>query len=193
MAETDYVSVDLNIGVDQKEPYENLFQEWYPVDMHKDFLEKKENKKHNINNHSKWFRDKIKMNNKKQQLAEINKRKICFVNFWMNVWTEINGRRPVIIYKHDEYRYWEDIVVIPITSYEDEENKSKDRFDVEIEASETNWLDHKSLIKVRQIRCISKKRLQTWKDTGAVIIKGKIDDEEIKKLVDNNTRVMFGI
>jgi DUF4097 and DUF4098 domain-containing protein YvlB len=81
MLETDYKKVDLNIGVDQKDPYENLFQEAYPVDMHKDFIEKREDKKHNINNHSKWFRNKIKMNNKKQELAEINKWKICFVDF----------------------------------------------------------------------------------------------------------------
>jgi mRNA-degrading endonuclease toxin of MazEF toxin-antitoxin module len=133
------------------------------------------------------------MNNKKQELAEINKWKICFVDFWMNVWTEINGRRPAIIYKHNDYKFWEDVIVIPITSYEDEENKSKDTFDVEIEANDINGLTHKSLIKVRQIKCISKKRLQTWKESGIVIINGKIDDEEIKKLVDSNVRVMFGI
>lgn len=189
-------SAVLNIWVDQKDPYENLFQEAYPIKIKSQFIEKKEEKKHNMNSHAQRFRDKIKLNNEEEVLDEIMKWKIVPVKFWMNIWSEINGIRPAIIYKHDNYRYGEDIIVIPITSYEINEDwqyKSKDQFDIEIEWNETNWLKHTSLIKIRQMKCISKKRFQKWKESGSVIIRGKIDNEEIRKTIDNNVRVMFWI
>jgi hypothetical protein len=54
-----------------------------------------------------------------------------------------------------------------MTSYKEdqEELKSKDEFDIEIESSDENGLDNKSLLKIRQIRCISKKRFKTKKNT----------------------------
>ena len=99
------ISSSLTIGVDQKDPYENLFQEQYSIALHQDFILKKEAKKHNINSHSQWMRDSIKLNHEPNELVEINKRKIVYVQFGMNVGTEINGIRPAVIYKPDEYRF----------------------------------------------------------------------------------------
>ena len=186
-----YKKVDLNIWLDQKEPYDNLFQEQYLLELHNDFIENKEEKKHNMNSHSKWFRDTIKINHTKKELYPIWKWKICYVNFGMNIWTEINWVRPSIIYKHDDYKFWEDIVVIPITSYSNGDNKSKDTFDIILPKDDKNWLAKDSLIKVRQIRCISKKRLRKKKWTNLITIVGKVDDECIKIQIDKNVRVMF--
>jgi len=188
-----YKKVDLNIWVDQKEPYENLFQVGYPVDMHEDFIESKEDKKHNMNNHSKRFRDQIKLNHDKESLTEITKRKVVLANFWMNIGTEINGIRPAIVYKHDDYKFWEDIIVIPITSYEGDKVKSIGALDVELNIDDCEGLHHKSLIKVRQIKSISKKRLRHDKGSWKIKIIGNIMDERIKQQIDTNVRVMFGI
>lgn len=111
----------------------------------------------------------------------------------MNIWSEINGMRPAIIYKHDEYRYWEDTIVIPITSFEDWGHKPMDTFDIDIEADITNGLSHRSLIKIRQLRCISKKRFKKSKKTNNVMIIGKIEDEDLKKRIESNIKVMFWI
>lgn len=83
----------------------------------------------------------------------------------MNIWTDINWIRPSIVFKNSNYKYWEDIIVIPITSYEkeQEDSKSVSEFDIKIEANKTNWLSHDSLIKIRQLRAVSKKRFKTNK------------------------------
>jgi hypothetical protein len=77
----EYKKVDLNIGIDQKEPYENLFQQQYFLQLHNDFIENKESKKHNMSSHSKRFKDKIKINHQKEELIEIKKRKIVLIDF----------------------------------------------------------------------------------------------------------------
>lgn len=190
--ETDiYKEVDLNIGIDQKDPYENLFQQQYLLDLHNDFITNKESKKHNMNSHSKRFRDKIKINHQKEELVAITKRKIVLIDFWMNIWTEINWIRPAIIYKHDNYRFWEDIVVIPMTSYDEE--KAIDTFDIKINTNDCDELHHESIIKIRQIKSISKKRLRKDRKSWEIKIIGQITNDEVKKQIDTNTRVMFWI
>lgn len=170
--------VNLDIWLTEKESFINLYQKSYENNLHKDFIENKEDKKHNINSHTKWFNKKIKLNHLQDNLQVVNKWKICMVDYWMNVWTEINWIRPSIIFKNTNYKYWEDITVIPITSYKEdqEEQKSKDEFDVEIKASEENWLDNNSLIKIRQLRCVSKKRLKLNRKWDEIVIKGELEE-----------------
>jgi len=152
--------VSLDIWIIEKETFENLYQKSYLNTLHNNFIENKEDKKHNINSHTKWFNKKIKLNHLQNNIEPVNKWKICFVDYWMNVWTEINWVRPSIIYKSSTYKYWEDVIVIPMTSYNEEDFniKSKGEFDVEIISSKKNWLTNNSLLKIRQIRCISKKK-----------------------------------
>jgi mRNA-degrading endonuclease toxin of MazEF toxin-antitoxin module len=113
----------------------------------------------------------------------------------MNVGSEINGTRPAIIYKASSYKYGEDIIVLPITSFEgvDGEEKSKDSLDVILEENKNNGIGHKSLIKVRQIRCISKKRLKKEKKTGNIKILGVVDDKALKIAITTNIIKMFGL
>lgn len=114
------------------------------------------------------------------------------VDYGMNIGTEINGIRPSIIFKNSNYKYWEDIIVIPITSYKDEQEKSKDEFDVEIEASRKNWLTNNSLIKIRQLRCVSKKRLKTNRKWEEVRILWEIE-EKYHDEIETKVKTMLAI
>jgi mRNA-degrading endonuclease toxin of MazEF toxin-antitoxin module len=37
------------------------------------------------------------------------------VNYWINIWNEINWIRPSLIIKSNRYNRWYDILVIPMT------------------------------------------------------------------------------
>lgn len=190
-------NVSIDVWITELEDNSNLFQKWNNHILHKDFIENRIDKKHNMNSHTKWFNTKIRLNHEKEFLPEksiINKWKICMVDYWMNIWTEINWIRPSIIFKNSNYKYWEDIIVIPITSYkkEQEDIKSVDEFDIEIKSSEENWLDNNSLIKIRQLRCISKKRFKTKKSTWNIIIRWELEDL-YRDLIESKVKVMFWI
>lgn len=162
--------------------------------LHPNFLNTKDTKKQNMTSHARWFKNKIKINHEKEEIEAINKWKICIVDFGMNVWTEINWQRPVIIYKSSTYKYWEDIIVIPITSfyYDNGEEKSLDALDVVLEDDMVSWIDHKSILKIRQIRCVSKKRLKRDKKSWEIKIWWSIEDDDLKRKINGNIKVMFG-
>lgn len=191
---SNYKEVSLDIWLTEKTSFTNLYQKSYDNNLHIDFIENKEDKKHNINSHTKWLNTKIKINHLQENISIINKWKICMVDYWMNIWTEINWLRPSIVFKNSKYKYWEDIIVIPITSYkEDQQNtKSIDEFDVVIEPSKVNWLDNNSLIKIRQLRCISKKRLKTNRKWDDVSIKWELDTK-YREEVEMKIKIMFWI
>ena len=191
--EENFKNVNIDIWLTEKTSFENLYQNWYSQKLHNDFIENKEEKKHNINSHSNWFNKKIKINHEKENIQVINKWKLCMVDYWMNIWTEINWTRPSIIIKSNTYLQWEDIFVIPITSYNDWENKSIDTFDVEILPDKDNNLKNKSLIKIRQLRCISKKRIRSKKWSDVLNIFWEINDRNLRELIENNLRRIFWI
>jgi len=155
---TELIQTNLMVTVTHNSKDSDAFNENRQIPMHPNFLNLKDAKRHNITSHSRWFKNKIKLNHLSEEIESINKWKICIVDFGMNIETEINGIRPVIVYKHDNYKFGEDIVVIPITSYDDE--KSIDIFDIKLEVNDCDILHHISLIKIRQIKSISKKRLR---------------------------------
>lgn len=99
----------------------------------------------------------------------MTKRQIYYVDFGINVWTEINGSRPAIVYKASRKSFWEDIIVLPITGYTP--NKSKDEFDVSVNLNQCEWLSKESLVKTRQMRCVSKKRFWNyiWRITDIAV------------------------
>lgn len=187
------VKIDVNLS--EKDTFEQLYNNWYSQDLHIDFIENREEKKHNINSHSNWFNKKIKINHEKENIEIINKWKLCMVDYGMNIWTEINWIRPSLVFKSSSAKYWEDLIVIPITSYDDwlNENKSVDQFDIELEADKNNNLSHKSLIKVRQLRCISKKRVKTKKWSDKLNIFWEIIDHELKERITINVKIMLWI
>ena len=200
--------VKLDISITKQEDFINLFYKSYSEKLHKDFIENKEDKKHNINSNSNWFNKKIKLNHQKENIEIINKWKLCMVDYWMNVWTEINWVRPSIVFKSSSAKYWEDIIVIPITSFKDwqgklswkdkrgcpgVEIKSIDEFDIEIEPDKNNNLKNKSLIKIRQLRCISKKRIRSKKWSDKLNIFWEIKNLELQEQIKTNIRTMFWI
>lgn len=186
-------NINLDIWLTEKETYENLFQKWYSQKLHKDFIENKEEKKHNINSHSNWFNKKIKINHEKENLEIINKWKLCMVDYWMNIWTEINWVRPSLVFKSSHSKYWEDIIVIPITSLKEWEIKSIDEYDLEIKPDGDNNLKNKSLLKIRQVRCISKKRIKSKKWSNKLNIFWEISNIDLKEQIKINIRTMFWI
>jgi len=195
MPEEWFKNVSIDIWVNEKNTFTNLYQNRYSQVLHEDFIEKKEEKKHNINSHSNWFNKKIKMNHESDKLEVINKWKLCVVDYWMNIWTEMNGMRPSIIFKSSTAKYWEDIIVIPITSYLEwgEEIKSVDEFDIEIIPDSDNNLSHKSLLKVRQLRCISKKRLMKARKSNKLNIFWEIVDPKLRDVISTTVRIMLWI
>ncbi len=108
-------------------------------------------------------------------------RHIYYVNFGINIGTEINATRPSIIMKDWDYWFWEDIIVIPLTSITPE--KSKDTFDIPVPTIAAEWLRNDSYAKIRQMRCVSKKRIEmyVWKVVDDTI-KQQIT-EAIKKML----------
>ena len=192
---SDFRNTKLEISLNDKNTEENLFWKDYSLELHNDFIQNKEDKKHNISSHTKWFRWKIKLNHKKENIEILNKWKFCMVDYWMNVWTEINWVRPSIIFKANSYLQWEDIIVIPITSYKnwENDNKSIDKFDIELIPNNDNNLKNKSLIKIRQLKCISKKRIKSRKWSDKLNIFWEIKNIELQEQIKTNVRTMFWI
>ena len=183
--------VNLDISVTKKDDFVNLFYKSYSEKFHNDFIENREDKKHNINSLANWFNKKIKLNHLEESGENINKWKICKVDYWMNIWTEINWVRPSIVFKSSSAKYWEDIIVIPVTSFKDWETKSIDEFDIEIEPNEKNNLKNKSLIKIRQLRSVSKKRIRPKKWSDKLNIFWEIVDIEFRELIKSNIKRIF--
>lgn len=99
----------------------------------------------------------LKLNATPLQKQSLKKREIYVVNYGMNTGSEMNGDRPSIIYKSDNYTLGEDVIVIPMTSALRE--KLTDKFDVLIQKDEDNTLYQNSYARLRQCRAVSVKKL----------------------------------
>jgi len=157
-------NIDLEIVVKDLIDKSKLICKNFLLFIKEDFLIKNKNKAHNLENHIENFKEKIKLNQQKENTYRYQKYDIYYVNYWINIWNEINGVRPSLIIKSNRYNWWYDIIVIPMTwLYDDEWNqKQLDTFDVIIMPDKTNKLKKESLLKMRHIKSISKKRI-LWK------------------------------
>lgn len=175
------INIDLKIIVDNLIDNINIYKKNFTMFVREDFIIKVEEKKHNLQNHLYWLKKKIRLNQTNEKSKSSTKWAIYYIDYWINIWCEINWIRPSIIYKNSHFTSWEDIIVIPLTS--DKVNKSIDIFDVEIVPDKQNKLKNKSYIKLRQIRSVSKKRIEwyIW----------KIIDIDIKDNVQNKLIKMF--
>ena len=63
----------------------------------------------------------------------------------------------------------------------------------EIESDFNNNLLHRSLIKIRQIRCISKKRIKSKKWSNKLNIFWEIIDNNMREKINNTLKIMFWI
>lgn len=134
-----------------------LYLKDFPLSVRIDFITATEAKKHSVENHLEWVAQKITINERPEVINRKKKWSIYLVNYGMNIGSEINGMRPSIVYKKSQFAFGSDLIVIPLTSYDEE--KSIDTFDVLINPDNTNGLSKPSLIKTRQMRCVSQKRL----------------------------------
>ena len=81
---------------------------------------------------------------------------IVWVNLWYNVWTELNKKRPCVVYSWKNHNQTDNIVIIPIKTYK---WKLIDNFQIYINHDDQNNLKNDSLINILSIRSISKKRI----------------------------------
>lgn len=105
-----------------------------------------------------WFKEKLDLNfNKKNPDLKLNKWEIYFINLWKNIWSELNKKRPCIIFSDWFFNNWNTVSVIPLKSYEWKKyNRSINIF---IEKNHFNWLKENSIADLSWIRQISKKRI----------------------------------
>lgn len=176
------INVDFKIQIDERKK-STLYKKNFQIYLHPDFLNSEVAKKHNINNHIYWFKEKIKLNQKSEITIAYSKWSINYVDYGINLWTEINGKRPSIMIKKSKYSFGEDIIVIPLSSITI--NKSKDTFDVCILPHQTSWLKNASFAKIRQMRSISKKRI--WNNIWKII------DRALKDQINETIKEMFWI
>lgn len=175
------ISVDLHIFVEKVTEKSKVFTKTFRIKMKEIFLFSNGFKKQNLHSHIYRLKSKIKINQQSETLDRLIKWHIYYVDFGLNIGTEINWIRPAIMFKASKKSYWEDIIVLPITWYT--QSKSIDEFDVMISMEQSKWLTKKSLIKTRQIRCVSKKRL--WNFIG------KITDDDLKDLLQDTLAKMM--
>jgi len=114
--------------------------------------------------------------NKESPNLKLSKWRICFVNLWQNIWSELNKQRPCIIYSVKNANFWNTVIIFPLKSYK--WRKIND-FQIFIKASSINLLKKDSIIDISWIRQIDKKRILTkkWLIEKEIIL--KIDEKII--------------
>jgi mRNA-degrading endonuclease toxin of MazEF toxin-antitoxin module len=140
-----------------------LLSKDYELNLKSKFIENITKKSSWLENNINWFINKLKISSNINEKKNIifYKWSIYYIDFWINIWSEINWTRPALIYKNWYFTQWKDIIVIPFTSLEDE--KLIDKFDIIIKKWSDNNLDNDSVLKIRQLKVISKKRLGEFK------------------------------
>lgn len=177
------INIDLHIIAQQRKTLTEYLKKSFRMYVSEDFIRTDTPKKHTLLNHVYRFKRSIWYTHQKETNGLMMKRSLYYVDYGINVWTEINGLRPSLVFKNNDFKYWEDTIVIPLTSYAI--GKSLDTFDVKISPNATNNLKNDSLLKIRQLRMVSKKRIQQyiW----------KITDNELKDLVQQKVLLMLWI
>ena len=104
-----------------------------------------------------WFKKKVSINDRDTFPKKVKRGDIYWVDFGINIGSEFNFKRPgVIISVNRENRRDENVCIIPITTWR--EHKRYFELDVILEEREVETLK-KSVIKTKQLRDVSKKRL----------------------------------
>ncbi len=85
-----------------------------------------------------------------------------FVNLWKNIWSELNKTRPCLVYSIKNANFWNTVVILPFKSFKWSKITN---FQIEVDKSNENYLEKKSIVDITSIRQISKKRFLTkkWK------------------------------
>ena len=84
---------------------------------------------------------------------------IYIIDFWYNIWGELNKKRPGIITSDNRLNRWDCVVALPLKTHKT--NKKQD-FSVIITNNISNQLETNSYTNITDIRCISKKRISKY-------------------------------
>ena len=175
---------EYTLNVSLKDKANEAFATSYKIALREDFVTWKLPKELNLKNQTEGFVAQLKMNAKPIVKRSFQKWQIRVVNYGLNnTGSEINGNRPSIIYKHDDYTQGEDVTVIPLTSAI--AGKLIDKFDVFVQKDENNVLFQNSHARLRQFKAVSVKKI------GKPL--GKITDEKLKAMIDTAMREMLGL
>lgn len=185
------INVDFCVEVKEYLSRKDIFQKIWKFFIREDFLETSEEKAHNLSNHIENFKEKIKINQQWENRRDFEKYDIYYINYGINIWNEINGTRPSLVFKSDRHNKWADIIVIPMTWAKDIQDRYKlqDKFDISIVPDTSNKLWKESYLKLRLMKSVSKKRF--WRKIGK--LENTFDNEYMYDLIDRKIKSMLGI
>lgn len=173
---------DYTLGVTLSELlWKELFWERFNVKLVPEFVANKEPKQHGFSSHLQGFLQSLKQNTSQVQKQSYAKRHIYVVSYGMNTGSEINGDRPSIVYKATHSTFWDDVIVIPLTSAVAQ--KLADAYDVFVPKDANNKLFQNSYARLRQIRSVSVKRV------GRKI--GELSNPEVQKAINEGIKKML--
>jgi len=167
----------------EKNDWRKIFSHENFLNVGEKFFQDRDEKKHNFYSHVKWFFKKIKLNTVFRKQFSVKKWEICLVDFWMNIWNEINWHRPALVFSKN--KWVSNVFVIPISSFKEDSFVSK--YDLIINWNDENWLKIRSVLKIEQMKIVSKNRFIKNKTTWWVVliwkIKNDLDIESINNLI----------
>lgn len=123
---------------------------------------------------------KIKIHFKKiEGIFVPHKWEIYYVQLWKNISTELNKKRPCIVWSEKKYNAWWNLLILPLKTYR---NKFQEWYNVVIDSTKNNWLTRKSIITITDIKSVSKNRF--W---------GKIwnIEEKYMQIIDQKLQVIL--
>ena len=84
---------------------------------------------------------------------------IYIVDLWINIWSELNKKRPCIIISNDRLNRWDCVVILPLKTIK---WLNKKYFWIEIKKSSINKFEKDSYTNITDIRSVSKKRISKY-------------------------------
>ncbi len=132
-----------------------------------------------ISDFLEWFYENININFNKQNPNLIpNIWDIFEVELWINIWSELNKKRPCVIVSKSCFNKWNTVIIVPIRSIKHFSKLWSISFEIWINWT---WLIKKSYLTPINIKEISKKRIlkKIW----------KLNKEDIQKLKNALTNI----
>ena len=147
------------------------------------FWKKFREKFKDLSRYIEWFLIKLKINYfwVYRKYIKFEQWYIYWIEFWQNIWSEINKKRPWIIVSRTWFsKKWNNVWVIPLTTYS--KNKKVYEFDVIIRPDNKNKLDTISIARCWNVLSIDKKRLKNfiW----------KINKNDLEKIIENIKKLL---
>ncbi len=134
------------------------------------FWKKYKNKFKDLKDFLVWYHKKLEINYYFNKYTKVKFKQfdIYMINLWQNIWWEINKIRPcLVIWKTNKFLNSNTILIIPFTDLYNKKGVEKkiSKEDLIIKSSNINWLKKDSILKIRKIKEVSKKRVlyKLWK------------------------------